>query len=204
MTTPYVYRLTDKLTGRKYIGCRWAEGCEPSDLGVRYFTNSSNVKPLFKEDAKRFEKQILVTGCKTYVIRVEKSLLDMYDCMNSEEFYNRTNNRAIHSEDASKGAFKAHRNRDEKGRSLLALAVGRRNVESGWAAELGRRAVASGNLPRMAAEAGRIGGRIGGKVSAMRLNSQKWRCEVCGAETTPGPLSLHQKVTGHAGKSQIK
>jgi hypothetical protein len=159
---------------------------------------------MFKENAARFEKQILVTGCREYVIKVEKSLLDTYDCMNSEEFYNRTNNRAIHSEDALKGALKAHRHRDEKGRSLVAMAVGRRNVESGWAAELGKRAAASGNLPRMASEAGRIGGKVGGKISALRLNSQKWKCEVCGTVTTPGPLNLHQQVTGHSGKSQIK
>ena len=204
MTQPYVYRLTDKMTGKRYIGARFAKGCEPSDLGVSYFTSSVSVKTLFKTEPARFEKQIVVTGDANYVRKVEKNLLDFYDCVNSDEFYNRTNNKSIHSEDALRGSKKAHSVRDSNGKSVLALSVGKKNVESGWAAELGKRAVASGNLPLMAARAGRIGGKIGGKISAVKLNSEKWVCATCGLTTNKGPLGRHQKLSDHEGKFIFK
>lgn len=93
---PYVYRLTDKVTGKRYIGSRYAKSCSPDDLGVTYFTSSRVVKPLFKQDPDRFEKQVLVTGSVGYVIAVEKTLLDLYDAVMSDGFYNLSNGKAIH------------------------------------------------------------------------------------------------------------
>lgn len=42
MTTPYVYLLTWPTAF--YIGARWADGCDPSDLWVTYFSSSQYVK----------------------------------------------------------------------------------------------------------------------------------------------------------------
>lgn len=103
---PYVYRLTDKTNGKRYIGSRYARGCCPGDLGATYFTSSRIVSPLFKADPARFEKQVLATGSVEYVIAVEKTLLDMYDAVMSEEFYNRANGKAIHPEDSRSASVK--------------------------------------------------------------------------------------------------
>lgn len=97
---PYVYRLTDRETGKRYIGSRYSRVCEPVDLGVKYFTSSKTVTPLFKADPDRFEKQIIVTGTREYVIKVEHDLIELYDAVMSEEFYNRTNQKAIHPDDS--------------------------------------------------------------------------------------------------------
>lgn len=119
---PYVYRLTDKVTGKRYIGSRYAKSCSPDDLGVTYFTSSSIVSKLFKEDPSRFEKQILVTGDRDYVIRVEHSLLELYDAVKSDEFYNRTNGKAIHPDDIARGNVILHSEKDENGKSVVGVA----------------------------------------------------------------------------------
>ncbi len=46
---PYVYLLVNKTTNLKYLGVRYARGCNPSDFWVEYFTSSSSVKSLIKE-----------------------------------------------------------------------------------------------------------------------------------------------------------
>lgn len=106
MHTPYVYRLTDRVTGVRYIGSRYAKVCEPADLGVKYFTTSKVVNPLFRANPDRFEKQIIVTGDADYVINVESALIELYDAVLSDEFYNRTNKKAVHPEDMKAGGFK--------------------------------------------------------------------------------------------------
>lgn len=106
MHNPYVYRLTDKVNGKRYIGSRYAKVCDPSDLGVSYFTSRKEVARLFRADPSRFEKQIIVTGAVDYVIKVEKDLIDLYDAVISDDFYNRTNAKAIHPEDMKAGGLK--------------------------------------------------------------------------------------------------
>ncbi len=107
----YVYRLIDRQTGLQYIGCRFANNCHPSDLGVTYFTSSKLVFPIFKKNPERFERQIIVTGDAEYVIKVEKTMLDFYDAVLSDQYYNRTNGRAIHPKDRLEGAYKEHAKR---------------------------------------------------------------------------------------------
>lgn len=118
---PYVYRLTDKLTGMRYIGSRYAKVCCPEDLGVEYFTTSKTVNPLFRADPDRFEKQIIVTGTKEYVIKVEHDLIELYDAVMSDEFYNRTNAKAIHPDDIASGNKKLHSKRNENGKSIVGV-----------------------------------------------------------------------------------
>lgn len=111
MTTPYVYRLTDIVNGKRYIGVRTASGCDPADLGVKYFTSSKVVRYLFQSNPQRFKKQIIVTGDKEYVIRVEKTLIDLYDAVVSEDFYNRSNAKMVHPDDNKAGGLKSKRER---------------------------------------------------------------------------------------------
>jgi hypothetical protein len=196
---PYVYRLTDKINGKRYIGSRYARVCEPADLGVKYFTTSKAVEPLFKADPDRFETQIIVTGTIDYVIKVEKDLIEFYDAVMSEDFYNRTNAGAIHPDDISRGGK-----------------IGGKIA--------GQMRIASGDLPRMAYIAGKIGGKIsgtlakksgqiyelqrkvagvGGKAGSKVTNSQRWKCLECGLIVPSGPLGTHQKHLGHIGKEKL-
>ena len=203
MHNPYVYRLTDKVNGKRYIGSRYAKVCDPSDLGVSYFTSRPEVANLYRADPSRFEKQIIVVGEKNYVIKVESDLIDLYDAVKSDEFYNRTNNKAIHPEDAKKGTDKLHSEKDENGKSLHAIKLGKHNVESGWAAELGRRGKESGRLPLMASAAGKLGGKIGGIKGVKVTNARTYKCVECELTSTPSGLATHQKASGHRGRSLI-
>jgi hypothetical protein len=44
-------------------------------------------------------------------------------------------------------------------------------------------------------------GRKGIAVSGM--NSDRFRCGTCGMETTAGPMSGHQRATGHEGRFKL-
>lgn len=118
---PYVYRLTDRENGKRYIGSRYGKVCEPADLGVTYFTSSKAVSKLFRADPERFEKQIVVTGTTEYVINVEKTLIDLYDAVMSEEFYNRTSGKGIHPDDIIRGNKILHADKDENGKSVVGV-----------------------------------------------------------------------------------
>lgn len=48
-TIPFTYVITFKPTGQRYYGCRFAKGCQPSDLWSTYFTSSNVVKNLIDE-----------------------------------------------------------------------------------------------------------------------------------------------------------
>jgi hypothetical protein len=118
---PYVYRLTDRVTGKRYIGVRFARRCLPSDLGVTYFTSSKAVRPLFRAEPSRFDIQILATGDTEFVIKVEKTLIDLYDAVMDDGFYNRTNGKAIHPDDIRDGALKEHAKRSPELKRKIVL-----------------------------------------------------------------------------------
>jgi hypothetical protein len=44
-------------------------------------------------------------------------------------------------------------------------------------------------------------GRKGIAVSGM--NSDRYRCGTCGMETTAGPMTGHQRATGHEGRFKV-
>lgn len=44
----YTYFIMWSSTGMKYYGARWAKGCHPTDLFVKYFTSSKYVKNYIK------------------------------------------------------------------------------------------------------------------------------------------------------------
>ncbi len=52
MTTPYTYCITHIPTGKRYYGARYAKGCSPADLWVKYFTSSETVKRLIDSYGK--------------------------------------------------------------------------------------------------------------------------------------------------------
>ena len=174
MTQPYVYRLTDKQNGKRYIGVRYAKGCAPEELGVSYFTTSRHVEPLFKTDPHRFEKQIVVVGGKEFVIRVEKSLIDLHDAVTSDDFYNRTNNRAIHPEDVIRGRKKMTKEHYS--------ALGKKGGKVAWPLVIER-------LKLFSSE--------GGKKGGVETCKPRMRCAVCGLVTNRGNAARHTTASGH-------
>jgi hypothetical protein len=183
---PYVYRLTDTFNGKCYIGSRYAKRCEPSDLGVTYFTSSKTVSALFKADPARFTTQIIVTGTREYVIKVEFDLIELHDAVMSDDFYNRTNAKGIHPDD--NGGKKGGKRCSELG-LIQALgrsgAGGRATAGMGYLKDAAKKlhsiknengksviAVRAGNVtaskPGMLAAAGRLGG-LAAKASGQLL-----------------------------------
>lgn len=64
MHNPYVYRLTDLVNGKRYIGSRYAKVCDPSDLGVSYFTSRPEVEKIGEKIAsKRLNSIKYKCGC---------------------------------------------------------------------------------------------------------------------------------------------
>ena len=56
----YIYKVTNIITGQFYIGQRSSYvGSPEDDLGVRYFTSSRYVRPLFKNNTSEWKKEIL-------------------------------------------------------------------------------------------------------------------------------------------------
>jgi hypothetical protein len=41
------------------------------------------------------------------------------------------------------------------------------------------------------------------REAVKKTNAQRYRCGECGLETTPGPLSRHQRRTGHEGRVRV-
>lgn len=111
---PYVYLIQDLETGKRYIGSRIAKGCDPSDLGVTYFTSSSIVRPLFVANPARFSKVIVATGSVEYIIDLEKKLIDDCGAVFSDDYYNRTSGKAIHPDDRLAGARFEHSKRSQE------------------------------------------------------------------------------------------
>lgn len=50
--TPYTYRIQCIPTGEYYYGVRYANGCHPNDLWVKYFTSSKDIHYLIKQHGK--------------------------------------------------------------------------------------------------------------------------------------------------------
>jgi hypothetical protein len=40
-------------------------------------------------------------------------------------------------------------------------------------------------------------------IEASGMNRKHYRCQTCGLETTAGPLTSHQKASGHAGRERV-
>jgi hypothetical protein len=232
-STPYVYLLKDLETGKRYFGCRFAVGCDPSDLGVSYFTSSSTVAPLFSADPARFEKKILAVGSTDYVIELEKKLIDEHCAVLSDEFYNRTSGRAVHPDDRLAGAFKEHAKRSpELYASIAAKMHSKTTADQRRAAakkayelltpeqqrakmqmmrdsktEEGKAksllAMREAATFEQLSAAGKKGGLLGGKKGCAVTNSQRWKCVECGMVSLPGPLGKHQSRSSHSGKERV-
>ncbi|AHZ60129.1 NUMOD3 motif family protein [Dickeya phage phiDP23.1] len=73
---PYVYRIKSKQ-GHFYYGCRYAQGCHPSDFWKTYFTSSTPVKLLIEEHGEDFFEPKVIRVCQTQedALRIERTLI---------------------------------------------------------------------------------------------------------------------------------
>lgn len=105
MTVPYTYLLKHLPTGKFYYGCRFAEGCHPSEFWKEYKTSSKYVKELVEQyGADSFEYEIRKTFTDKLAARTwETKVLTKMKVVIREDFLNMTDNISISPEAASKG-----------------------------------------------------------------------------------------------------
>lgn len=222
---PYVYELVDTVTGKWYVGSRTSKICYPEELGEKYFTSSKTVSALFKSDASRFEKKILVVSDADYVAKAEVTILTFRDAMNDPMSFNMTNGNQKYAPHKV-GARIAELKIGVCGRTMSQkIEHGRKGAEVSKAR--GVAIFAPGAAKRASLLANGAGGKIGGKISGkaqalagvgihtfeMRsaggtiggsvTSSLRYRCLECGEINAPGPLGMHQKTHKHTGKEKV-
>jgi hypothetical protein len=96
MTKPYVYEIEHIETGKKYIGCRYAEGCDPEELLKidGYCTSSNIIKKIIDDEGLESFIINFIIPCenKSDVIVLETSKLDLVDAANNAMYFNMHNN----------------------------------------------------------------------------------------------------------------
>jgi hypothetical protein len=86
---PYVYRWTHSITKEWYIGCRYKQGCHPSD---GYICSSPSVNSLILENIFFWNREILYIGkSKQEVLEIEELLLRMLDAKHNPCSLNKSN-----------------------------------------------------------------------------------------------------------------
>jgi hypothetical protein len=105
MTVPYTYLLKHVPTGKFYYGCRFAEGCHPTEFWKSYKTSSKYVKELVEQYGENtFEYEIRKTFTDKQSARNwETKVLKKMNVVVRSDFLNMTDNISISSEAASKG-----------------------------------------------------------------------------------------------------
>lgn len=108
---PYTYLIGWSEHQKYYYGVRYAADCHPSDLWSVYYTSSDYVKNFFQE----FGTPDIIQVRKTFV--TDKEAIDWEDrvirrikAVQDDRWLNRSSSRAIHPEDALRGAKKSKNN----------------------------------------------------------------------------------------------
>lgn len=87
----YVYKITDKKRKKYYIGCRQSAVPPKQDLGLKYFSSSTNKKFIKEqqEDPSQFDYEVIKEHPNMlYALEHEKKLLHQVDARNNEKYYN--------------------------------------------------------------------------------------------------------------------
>lgn len=115
-----------------YYGCRFSKTCNPSDLWTSYYTSSKKVKE-FREkfgdpDVVEIRREF---GDRESAIEWEHRVLRRIGAVKSEKWLNRFDGKAIHPDDAYRGAKQKKPNRkrleaaEKERRRIAAIADGR-------------------------------------------------------------------------------
>lgn len=90
---PYTYLITHLASNVKYYGVRYAKSSQPEDLGVKYFSSSSAIKRIIKEEgvgAFRFEVR-KIFDTKEAAIDWEHRFLTKVKAAESPMWFNKHN-----------------------------------------------------------------------------------------------------------------
>jgi hypothetical protein len=82
---PYLYKLTQKSTGRWYVGSRTAKNCKPDE---KYICSSRHVLPLYKTNKEDWTREILVIGPPDYIRDLEAKYLCLLDAKHDKNSFN--------------------------------------------------------------------------------------------------------------------
>jgi hypothetical protein len=91
--TPFTYLVTEKSTGKRYYGSRYAKNCHPSDLGNKYFTSSKEINELVdKYGVSWFAWEIRLI-CKTVeqTRNLETKILCKIGAAQRNDWFNKSN-----------------------------------------------------------------------------------------------------------------
>lgn len=84
----FVYKWTNQITGKWYIGSRTKPGCHPED---GYLCSSRKVKPLILESKDDWVRTILCIGNPAFILEMETKLLIHLDAKHDPMSYNMHN-----------------------------------------------------------------------------------------------------------------
>jgi len=220
--TAYVYELTDTETGMWYVGSRTAQKCHPSDLGVKYFTSSKVVGPLFRSNPGRFDKKIIVISDGDYIVKVETSILKFRDAKNDPVSYNLHNGDGVFNH--SKTGKRVAADNQRLGKAIFAQTLEQRRAAGRNGGKLAgpkggktqgdlnakngvlikaRAAINWDNVTRV--NGGRLLARSFEERSAVSkiASAKNWKCACCDLKGSAGTMGMHQKASGHIGKEKL-
>lgn len=94
MTQAFLYKWTEKSTGKWYIGSRTANNCHPGD---GYICSSKKVISLINENQNNWHRDVLVIGNPRYIYELEGKLLSLLDAKSDPSSFNKHNNDCVYS-----------------------------------------------------------------------------------------------------------
>lgn len=98
-TEPYLYKWTQKSTGKTYYGSKAKKGWSP-ERHPEYICSSKIVKPMIIANPDDWEYEILLVGSEQdmkYIVELETRLLKKMDARNDPMCYNQHNNDGVYS-----------------------------------------------------------------------------------------------------------
>lgn len=95
-TTPYTYLIGWPELNKWYYGSRYAKGCDPSELWVKYFTSSKQVKEFRKKHGEPTVKTVRKIFVDSVSVRMwEHRVLKRLKVIHDDKWLNKTDNKAI-------------------------------------------------------------------------------------------------------------
>ena len=96
MTTPYTYLIGWPEHNRYYYGVRFAKGCHPSELWVKYFTSSKTVEDFVRMYGAPTLKEVRKVFISADKARLwENKVLKRIGVVQKQEWLNKTDNLSI-------------------------------------------------------------------------------------------------------------
>lgn len=129
---PYTYLIGWRSMNIWYYGCRFSKTCNPTDLWTSYYTSSKKVKEFREKFGDPDVVEIRrVFGDRESAIEWEHRVLRRIGAVKSEKWLNRFDGKAVHPDDALRGAKQKKPNRkrleavEKERRRIAAIADGR-------------------------------------------------------------------------------